>query len=96
MSRITRIQTKQGHPVPRTALPPRGPFPSELYTSQPVVETYVGISGNGSPEVPAEGTAQNNFTPYKWYRCKLCSELVRQDALADHICNEEEEEIDEF
>ena len=95
MSRITRIQTKQGHPVPQTALPARGPFPSELYTSQPVIEHYESRSGNGGPEVPVEGTAQNNFTPFKWFKCKLCAELVRQDNLAQHVCKEEEE-IDEF
>lgn len=92
MSRITRIQTKQGHPVPKTAGGARGPFPPELYRSLPVVEQYEQRSGNGGPEVPVEGTAQNNFRPWRWFKCKSCEAFVHEPDLYEHKCATSEEE----
>jgi hypothetical protein len=89
MSRIERIATKQGHPIPHTAGPARGPFPAELYTSLPVVEHYEGISGNGGAEIPPEGTAQNGFKAHKWFKCRLCEDVVREPELPTHVCSEE-------
>ena len=85
-TRIVRIATKQGHPVPKTAAPARGPFPAELFSSQPVVENYEGVSGNGGPEVPTGGTAQNNYKAVKKYKCKICDEIVLEPHLPSHIC----------
>jgi hypothetical protein len=95
MSRITRIQTKQGHPVPTTAGGARGPFPPELYRSLPVVEEYEQRSGNGGPEIPVEGTAQNNFRPYKWFKCRKCQALVHEPDLNIHQCIASQEESSE-
>jgi len=89
MSRITRVQTKQGHPIP-TTVGARGPFPPELYRSNPVVENYEGISGNGGPEIPAEGTAQNNFRAFRWFKCKACEAFVHEPDLSTHVCVEKE------
>lgn len=96
MSRIQRIQTFQGHPVPTTGGGARGPFPAELYTSMPVVEDYEQISGNGGEEIPLGGTAQNNFRPPtvkpaaepKLFRCKVCEDIVTEFELETHVCPE--------
>lgn len=85
MTRITRVFVKQGHPIPKTT-GARGPFPPELYRSLPVVEEYQQISGNGGPEIPVEGTAQNNFRAYKWFKCNRCQALVHEPDLNTHQC----------
>lgn len=86
MSRITRIPTKQGHPVPSRVMPTQGPFPRDLYSHPPVVTEYEKISGNGGPEIPFGSTAQNNFKPLKWFRCKLCAETIKESDLSSHRC----------
>jgi len=94
MSRITRIQTKQGHPLP-TVGGYVGPFSPELYRTPPVVEEYEQISGNGGPEIPEGGTAQNNFRPLKWYKCRLCEEYVNERELSEHVCPDYTSQYDE-
>jgi len=94
MSRITRIQTKQGHPIPSTSIQV-GPFPPELYRSYPVVENYNQISGNGGPEIPEGGTAQNGFKPLKWFKCRLCEGYVNERELSDHVCPDETSQYNE-
>lgn len=84
--RIQRIPTKQGHKVPDTAHSPRGPFPAELYSSQPVVTDYVPVE-SGGPDLPLGATAQNNFKPnVRWFRCNDCDELVSEHELETHTC----------
>jgi hypothetical protein len=89
VSSIERIQTKQGHPVPKTALGTQGPFPRELYMSQPVNNNYVGVTGNGGPEVPFGSTAQNNFQPLSWLRCSECRTVFKSTDADAHMCDEE-------
>lgn len=91
MTRITRVFVKQGHPIPKTT-GARGPFPPELYRSLPVVEEYEKISGNGGPEIPVEGTAQNNFRPWKWFQCKVCQDYVHEPDLNTHECSDKDDE----
>lgn len=86
MSRIERIATKQGHPVPDKAGPTRGPFPAELFRSSPVITNYESKTGNGGPEIPDEGTAQNNYRPHRLFKCKLCADLVKEPDLKNHVC----------
>lgn len=96
MSRIERIQTFQGHPVPTTGGGLKGPFPPELYTSMPVIEDYEQISGNGGEEIPIGGTAQNNYRPHtpkpavapRLFRCRLCDDIVSEFELETHVCPE--------
>lgn len=88
MSRIERIQTKQGHPVPKTAIGAQGPFPRELYMSMPVVVDYDRISGNGGPEVPFGSTAQNEFKPLRWVRCTECMKVFKEQDADNHTCDE--------
>lgn len=79
---IQRIETKQGHPVPKTAGPAKGPFPPELYVQPHVITDY-------APEIediPAGGTAQNNFSPPKVFKCRDCDELVLEHEIPSHIC----------
>jgi hypothetical protein len=86
ISRIQKIATKQGHPTPRSLGYAKGPFPPELYTSPPVVEDYEPETGNGGPEIPDGGTAQNNFRELLWYKCRSCEEIVSERELESHIC----------
>lgn len=87
MNRIERIQTKQGHPVPSRALPTQGPFPRDIFSHPPVSEDYEQISGNGGPEIPFGSTAQNNFKPFKWFRCTECNVKVKETDLNYHRCD---------
>lgn len=83
--RIERIVTRQGHPVPETAHQPRGPFPPELFKSPEIISDYVP-QPDGGVDVPVGGTAQNNFQPSRWFRCKLCAEHLREAEVMDHDC----------
>ena len=65
----------------------QGPFPPELFRSPPVIEEYEQASGNGGPEIPPEGTAQNNYRAPKWFRCRLCESLVQEKGLDSHECS---------
>lgn len=86
--RVQRIQARQGHPVPDTAQRSRGPFPAELYASAPIVTDYEP-EGEG---VPPEGTAQNGYRAFKWYRCRQCLGAVREDCLDEHECEEADDQ----
>lgn len=67
-------------------MPTQGPFPRDIYTHPPVVTEYEQISGNGGPEIPYGSTAQNNYKPLKWVRCKKCSEVIKQSDIQYHTC----------
>ena len=55
--RIQRIETKQGHPVPKSAHHPRGPFPPEMMQKPTVITDYKPLDD----EIPVGGTAQNDY-----------------------------------
>lgn len=82
--RIQRIETKQGHPVPKSAHHPRGPFPPELMRKPEVITEYVPAD----EEIPEGGTSQNNFVQPKMFKCKLCSGYVYEHQIPDHLCGE--------
>ena len=84
--RVERIATRQGHPVPATAHSPKGPFPPELFASGPIISDYVPQGDNGGESMPLGATAQNNFQPSRWFRCKLCAEHLRESEVMDHDC----------
>ena len=90
MSRIQRVQAKQGHPVPSRAMPTQGPFPRDMYSSLPVNTEYKGVSGNGGPEIPMGSTAQNNYKSLRWFRCTLCSEVMTELDMKYHICEDDD------
>jgi len=85
--RIERIVTRQGHPVPETAHQPKGPFPPELFQAPEVVTDYVP-QADGGVEVPVGGTAQNNFTAVKWFRCRVCKCVLPEQEVDDHYCED--------
>ena len=85
--RIERIVTRQGHPVPETAHQPKGPFPPELFQAPEVVTQYVP-QADGGVEIPVGGTAQNNFAAVKWFRCKVCEGVLREQEVDDHYCED--------
>ncbi len=93
--RIQRVITKQGHPVPRTAHAPRGPFPPELFETEPVVTDYIPQPDSGDYELPIGSTAQNNFQPIKWFRCRDCEVVISEHEVNEHVCEEEYEEDEE-
>lgn len=89
-TRVTRGQAIQTHYTPLRAYYARGPFDDEMLAKPVVV----------MPEEPEEefgGTAQNNFTPIRYFRCKFCDEVVAEKDLEAHDCDDyydDEEEDD--
>ena len=82
--RIERIATKQGHPVPDAATYAKGPFPPELFQRPEVVVDYEPDNGGG--ETAIGGTAQNNFAPLKYFKCRVCLEIISEREVPDHVC----------
>lgn len=85
--RIERIATKQGHPVPDSASYAKGPFPPELFQRPEVIVDYE--PNNGGSEL--EGTAQNNFAPLKYFKCRTCLEIISERDVPSHVCEVEDD-----
>ena len=85
--KIERIITKQGHPVPSTAMRPQGPFPPEILAEPKVIYDYDRQGDDGNVQDSLEGTAQDNFTSVRWFRCNDCNDRVPESQLETHICN---------
>ena len=86
--RVTRHQAVQVHDVPSQAMAPRGPFPAEWLKEPEMVLDY-------EPQFPEDGadfapgsTAQNNYRPPKYLRCKACLARVLETETASHVCEE--------
>lgn len=94
--RIERVQAKQGHPVPRRAGYAQGPFPPELLAPPEVIVDYVPQPDGGGPAIPDEGTAQNGFKAFRWFRCKECNWVLREDELKGHVCEYDDDDDDEY
>ena len=82
--RVERIATKQGHPVPDVATSPKGPFPQELFQRPEVIVDYEENFAGG--ETAIGGTAQNNYTPIKFFKCKTCQEIMSERETHGHVC----------
>jgi len=80
---IERIETKQGHPVPRSSQAAKGPFPPEIFMRPEVVHEYFRP---GQDDVVEGATAQNNFNPPKVFKCRDCSALVLEHEIPTHMC----------
>ena len=65
-----------------------GPFPPELLSQPKVIYDYEKQSDNGGAAIPTEGTAQNNFTEGKWFKCNDCGDVVSEYQVETHICTE--------
>lgn len=90
--RIIRYETKQGHPVPKTAMPARGPFPPELFKSPEIITDYIPQDDSGEAEIPEGGTAQNGFRELRWFRCRVCGDVVSEHDIDSHVCDDSEDE----
>jgi hypothetical protein len=89
--RIIRVQAVQAHPVPRRAYyPSDDPFSSELTAEPEIIYDYHSESAEDGTDFIPGATAQNNYTPVKYYRCKYCDERVADYALEQHICEDEQ------
>lgn len=84
--RIVRVAARQGHAVPASVTPARGPFPPELFQKPQVVADYEPQPDGGGDPVPDDGTAQNGFRSTKWYRCRDCHSAVAENDLDSHDC----------
>lgn len=80
--RVIRRPAFQGHPVPKTAGLPQGPFPAEVLS--PPVVTYDDTDPDNI--YPPGATAQNNYRGVDLYRCKSCSATLTEDQLDGHDC----------
>jgi hypothetical protein len=83
---IERVETKQGHPVPKSSHGARGPFPPEIFFRPEVISNYA----RPGDEILEGATAQNNFNPPKVFKCRDCSMLVLEHEIPDHECQEGE------
>ena len=76
--RITRVQTHQGHHVPDHAYYPSFGFDAD---------TLVVIDNPGDVEEHLPGaTAQNGMREVLYYRCQVCSDVVRENDIPTHHC----------
>ena len=87
--RVTRVITKQGHPVPSSAHSPKGPFPPELFAAPEIITEYTSFDDDN----PIGATAQNNFKSPKMFRCNECSMVIFEHEMPDHVC-ERTEDVD--
>jgi hypothetical protein len=75
---VIRTYAVQGHAVPQGVHAPRGPFPPELYnTPRADHDTEYGDSLH---------EALDNI---RMFRCKDCSDVLYEDELDAHDCEDE-------
>jgi hypothetical protein len=84
--RVIRHQAVQTHPVPKQVSAPRGPFPDDLFREPEVATNYDPTEYGG--HIPLGGTAQNNYKPPKYLRCKACLGRVLETETDTHNCEE--------
>lgn len=83
--KVTRVQVRQGHPVPQTAYRAKGPFPQDIYAVV-ISHDTVPQSDNGGPELPIGSTAQNGWKEVPLMICSLCNAQVPANATESHSC----------
>lgn len=84
--KITRINAVQAHPVPKRVHEPRGPFPDNLFDEPEIVTSYSVENDEHGENFEPGATAQNNYRPPKFYRCKSCKAKVSEVELSAHDC----------
>lgn len=82
--RVIRKPAYQGHAVPQTASAPRGPFSPE------VLAPSVIVFDDTDPDLlyPLGATAQNDYQAPQYFRCRLCGEVMAEDEMDAHYCEE--------
>lgn len=86
--KITRIAAVQAHPVPKKVHEPRGPFPDHIFDEPEINIEYASESDEAGSEFELGATAQNNYKPSKYFRCKHCYARVLSTELELHGCEE--------
>lgn len=86
--KITTKQAVQVHAVPEHGMMAVGPFPPEVLKESEIIYDYTpAMSEDGSDYLPG-ATAQNNFKPPRYLRCKACLERVLETETKQHVCEE--------
>jgi hypothetical protein len=70
----------QGHAVPNGYTSPRGPFPAEIFASNP--RAY---------EENYPDSLHEALDDIRIFRCKYCGEILYEDQLDTHECESETE-----
>jgi hypothetical protein len=78
---LIRTFAKQGHAVPKGAHSPRGPFPAEIFAQNPRAED----------EFPHSDSLHEALDDVRMFRCRYCEDVLYEDELDNHDCNQEEE-----
>lgn len=86
--RVTRVKAVQVHPVPEHMESPKGPFPRELFREPEMADDYLPQYNEDGTGFEPGSTAQNNYKPPKWLRCKTCLERVLESDTETHICED--------
>lgn len=84
--KITRVAAVQVHPVPKRVHEPRGPFPEHIFDEPEINNEYPPEASENGDDFELGATAQNNYKPVKYYRCKSCRERVSADVVDNHAC----------
>jgi hypothetical protein len=84
--KITRVKAIQAHPVPEKAYQAKGPFPDHLFRESKIVFDYEPENDENGNNFPLGATAQNNFKPPKYLRCKACHARVTEEEAVLHEC----------
>lgn len=71
----------QGHAIPKGMHRPNGPFPPEIFASNPRAEE----------EDYSSDSIHEALDDVKMYKCKYCGEVIFEYELDYHECDEEEE-----
>jgi hypothetical protein len=76
---IIRKFAIQGHAVPHGYQRPLGPFPPEIFASNPKAEE----------ETPFGDSLHEALDDVRMFKCKDCGEILYEDEIDDHFCEED-------
>jgi hypothetical protein len=76
---LIRKDAVQGHAVPHGYQRPLGPFPAEVLAQNP--RSYEYSEADLLPE---------ELDDVRYFRCKLCGDVLGESELEYHVCEDEE------
>jgi hypothetical protein len=88
--RVTQVDAIQVHYIPSRPYAARDIdelLPRELFTTE-ITEEYESADDEGGSHLAPGATAQNNYNPIKFYRCRHCNGRVGEDELDLHVCED--------
>ena len=80
--RVTRVQAYQGHRTPDHGYYPSFGFEADTPT---VIENPGDVD-----DTPIGATAQNGMQEVKFYLCRGCEAVVREDEIETHRCEDQD------